>query len=86
MTREEALNKYPHGWMEDNRYNDYPKDEIINLIYDDFENQKCENCKYWANTENDVHGISGVNEEFCLKVNSGTTKDFGCNRWQANAK
>ena len=46
MTRYEALNKYPHGWMENGSYNDYPKDEIVNKIYDDFESRSCDSCKY----------------------------------------
>ena len=46
MTREEALNKYPNGWMEEGGYNDYPKDEIVNKIYDDLESRVCDNCKH----------------------------------------
>ena len=80
MKREEALNKYPHGWMEDNSYNDYPKDDIVNLIYDDFESRTCKNCKHSGlYTKGWMPCLHPENEYHIKEVHD----DFGCNKWEA---
>ncbi len=61
--------------------NDKHKEELskalINKIYDDLENQTCDNCKHFK-TPQYGHSV-------CAKIGNTTVpKDFGCNRWESS--
>ena len=58
--------------MESHMYN-----SAIDVAFNYFENQKCENCKY----ENKITMSGGARS--CLLLEIGIGKDFGCNKWEA---
>ena len=73
MTREEAL--YELCNLEHNPLN------IINMIYNDFESQTCENCKYW-NKYRECQKLF-YHDDHANHENLETDSDFSCNRFKA---
>lgn len=43
----------------------------LKMIYDDFESETCENCKYYYPTAQ------------CMEIGINVRKDFGCREWEA---
>ena len=58
MTRQEAKNVFVAREMDSDIYYTIPKisfDDFIDTIYDDFENQKCINCKFDTTNKQTSH-------------------------------
>lgn len=51
-------------------------DDLIDKIYDDFENRTCESCKHNNTCEMQYVLRQGV-------TNTSFLKDFGCNKWES---
>lgn len=77
MTREEAKQKlWATGSI--NTMSKVECDNILNEVYDDFENRTCESCKYWQyeNAEALAETCRFGNIEHSYQADS-----FGCNKW-----
>ena len=77
MTREAAI-KYSLKLEETL----YPFDKkslkmIVDKIYDDFENQKCNNCIFLICDEDGNFSQCSILDEISVSYN------FGCNKWKA---
>ena len=73
MDREQAHILQRSVYQEDTYM--YDAEEIINLIYDEFESRTCENCFLYDKKENlCINADSPMVGEFIRK-------DFGCNEW-----
>jgi len=68
MTRQEAYER-----------NNCGDDEIVDIIFDDFENKICKNCKYHKDTQKSY--------KECDIIELGTSNSFGCTLFErvANA-
>ena len=87
LTREEALTKLDDCLLDDdesafNYYRFHPTIDLVNAIYDSFEAQKCENCKYVNEYDRCLKGvipttttINGITQEIF--------NTFSCNRWES---
>ena len=78
MTREEAqravnLIKYRLVYDANSSLNK-PNRNIIDDIYDDFENRTCENCHFYRKS------IRWCSES--VEIKGYIDKDFGCNKWE----
>ena len=77
MTRKEALDKiqqdkYKGAYGEGDYYASYAED-LIDEIYNDFENRICKNCKYGNNFYTDIN---------CTKLSLTVESDFSCNKFE----
>ncbi len=50
-------------------------DNVIDIVYDDFESRTCENCEHMKTT-----GHFYTCNQFYHYENTKVTKDFGCNK------
>ncbi len=79
MTRDEAKKE----WAKTHPL-DLDLDSVIDVIYDDFENRTCENCKY--NKKQDNFMIF-CDKEMCQDNSKmmwhSFTKDFYCKYWES---
>lgn len=93
MTRDDAVSKYTMVWQEDDHWNDYSIEEVVNKIYDDFESRVCKNCKFYDKEdflcnvipESDSWIMDALdravpNAQFC------PDDDFGCNKFKKKRK
>ncbi len=89
MNREQAKELYTDKFLGDELVTNIwvELEDIMDEVFDSLENQKCENCKYYIPREelNPNHayaeGTCGV--QGWVKA---TVRNFGCTRFEANAK
>jgi len=82
MTRAEAIDKvkqtYPYGICMQN-------EDLINEIYNSFENQKCKNCKYMFQYPSDTeYKMRCHNDVYIERLPN--SPNFSCNKWESNVK
>ena len=81
MKRKEALDKiqqdkYNCTYGNRDYYASYSKN-LINEIYDNFDNRICKNCKYFGYNACYNDNICDTNGDYII-----TEEDFGCNRFK----
>ena len=59
-------------------------EELIDMIYDDFESRTCENCKHWSLDLEYGHKLGYCDKDIgnSLTIDNVTKHNFGCNRWE----
>lgn len=84
MTRDEAKKE----WCNVHPL-DLNLDDVVDEIYDDFENRSCYNCMFAYIDKNkkidEFQGqILGIRKRwsYCKKIMINVTKDFCCNKWE----
>ncbi len=77
MTRTDALMKVLKERDEEDKIHYSKVYEIVNEIFDDFENRICRNCKYFIKTKRELLCSNPVNYDYII-----TNKNFGCNRFE----
>jgi len=86
MTREEAkkemLNITGSIYTETDELED-----LIDKIYDDFENRICQSCKFYKveeiDSEDEMRDVMTGCSQFYMETNYAYDfKNFGCNRWE----
>ena len=74
MTREEAKLEFFN--LLESGIIDFKEKNIIDKIYDSFENRSCGNCKYFTSSPN-------TNKyDCCEKGIADTSISFCCNKWE----
>ena len=58
----------------------FDEQELIDIIFNSFENKNCKNCSFKRDT--DINGNSMSSEIFCTKLSRCESLDYGCNRWE----
>ena len=79
FTREQAHIIQKAIYEEDTIY--YEPDELIDLIYNGFENKICAVCDFKRDT--DINGNYMSSEIFCTKFARCESLDYGCNRFES---
>jgi len=77
MNRDEALSHTKKQYTQE-----LSKEDLVNKIYDDLENQTCESCKYNFDDEKDLNHCGHPSDE--MMAISYTPLKFGCNKWESN--
>ena len=80
MTRDEA--KRDLRWNIDFSESMLSNEYVIDEIYNEFENRKCNSCKYSSEEDGDKFECY-FSRDFFGWDNVGLPIDFGCNRWEA---
>ena len=56
--------------------------KIIDMVYDDFENRSCANCKHWKTFNSGEYDFVMCHNTNSCSCEWETDKDFCCNKWQ----
>ena len=77
MTKEDALMKVLKERDEEDKIHYSKVYEIVNEIFDDFENRICRNCKYLIRTKKGLLCSHPINYDYII-----TDESFGCNKFE----
>ena len=85
MTRKEAISHIRLILSYDGTFDEKDAENLINKIFDDFENRTCKNCRYYKKGychHSDICYWVGSSSKEGICVDYLYLKNFGCNKFE----